>query len=84
MRTTRKPSAPMSETVSAINMSMPWITLITAINVVVARITPNSVKKLRSLLPRRESSAKLADSQKDAFFRVAGVAKKRVSLSKDG
>jgi hypothetical protein len=39
---------------------------ITAISVVVARIIPSSVRKLRSLLERSESNATNADSRKDA------------------
>ena len=45
---------------------MPEITLITAISVVVARIIPSSVRKLRSLLPRSEWSAPFTASQNDA------------------
>jgi len=43
--------------------------LITEINVVVERMIPNSVRKLRSLLPRKESSATRAASQNEAFDR---------------
>src|SRR5208337_4249974 len=39
---------------------------ITAINVVVARMMPSSVRKLRSLLERRESAAIAAASRNDA------------------
>src|SRR4051812_896165 len=42
---------------------------VTAMSVVVARIMPNNVKKLRSLFLRRESTAILAASQKDALGR---------------
>ena len=44
------------------------MTDITAISVVVARMIPSSVRKLRSLLPRSEASATLAASCKDARF----------------
>ena len=47
--------------------SMPWITDITAISVVVERIIPSSVRKLRSLLERSESNATDAASKKDAW-----------------
>ena len=36
---------------------MPWIIDITAISVVVARMMPSRVRKLRSLLERSESAA---------------------------
>jgi hypothetical protein len=39
----------------------------TEIRVVVDRIIPNNVKKLRSLLPRSESSATRAASKKEAL-----------------
>src|SRR5262245_47285838 len=45
---------------------MPEITLITAMRVVVARMIPSNVRKLRSLLPRREWSAPFTASQNDA------------------
>src|SRR5579883_2125484 len=56
---------------------MPWITAITAIRVVVERIIPSSVRKLRSLLLRSESSATAAASKKEAredftIFRIRG------------
>ncbi len=53
IRTMRKPSEPMLDMVLAMYTSMPWIIDITAISVVVARMIPSSVRKLRSLLPRR-------------------------------
>jgi hypothetical protein len=56
----------MSETLLAMYTSMPWITDITAIKVVVARMIPNNVKKLRSLLERKESAATAVASRKDA------------------
>ena len=68
MRTARNPSVPMEEALSAMYTSMPWITHITAISVVVERIIPSSVRKLRSLLDRRESNATLAASRKDAWL----------------
>ena len=52
-RSTRNPSLPMVEAVSAMYTSMPWITDMTAISVVVERIMPSSVRKLRSLLDRK-------------------------------
>ena len=45
---------------------MPEITDITAISVVVARMMPSSVRKLRSLLPRSDCSAPITASQNDA------------------
>ncbi len=56
----------MLDAVSAIKTSIPWITAITAINVVVDRMIPSSVRKLRSLLARSESKATAADSKKEA------------------
>src|SRR6202022_4288870 len=49
---------------------MPWIMDMTAINVVVARIMPSSVRKLRSLLDRSESAATDAASRKDAVWAI--------------
>jgi hypothetical protein len=46
---------------------MPEITDITAISVVVARMIPSNVRKLRSLLPRSEWRAPLTASQNDAW-----------------
>ena len=46
--------------------SMPWIMAITAISVVVARMIPSSVRKLRSFLERSESAAIAAASANDA------------------
>ena len=45
---------------------MPCTKDVTAINVLVARMIPSSVRKLRNLLLRRESTAIPADSQKEA------------------
>src|SRR5580692_505099 len=45
---------------------MPEITDITAISVVVARMMPSSVRKLRSLLPRSDWMAPVTASQNDA------------------
>ena len=69
MRTMRKPSEPMLETLSAMYRFMPWIRAVTAIRVVVARMMPSSVRKLRSLFLRRESRAMRAASQKEALRR---------------
>src|SRR6266849_5712353 len=49
---------------------MPWITDMTAINVVVARMMPNSVRKLRSLLERNESAATSVASRNDAVWAI--------------
>ena len=46
--------------------SIPLITLITAISVVVARMMPSRVRKLLSLLERSEAAAPAIASQKDA------------------
>src|ERR1035438_4506103 len=46
---------------------MPEITDITAIKVVVARIMPSRVRKLRSLLPRSEWRAPFTASQNEAW-----------------
>jgi hypothetical protein len=56
----------MEEAVLAIYTSMPWMTDITAISVVVEMIMPNRVRKLRSLLERSESKATEAASKNDA------------------
>ena len=69
MRTIRKPSAPMLETLSAMYRFMPWINAVTAISVVVARMIPSKVRKLRSLLVRRESTAMRVASQNEALRR---------------
>ena len=74
MRTTRKPSEPMLETFSAMYRFIPWIRAVTAISVVVARMIPSSVRKLRSLFLRSESTAIRVASQNDADrrnFRVS-------------
>src|SRR5438874_8201009 len=57
----------MVDAFCAMYTSMPEITLITAISVVVARMMPRSVRKLRSLLPRSECKAPFTASQNDAF-----------------
>jgi hypothetical protein len=44
------------------------MTAITAISVVVARIMPSKVRKLRNLDDLSESAATRADSKKDAFL----------------
>ena len=69
MRTTRNPSAPMSETFSAMYTFMPWMRAVTTIRVVVARMMPSRVRKLRSLFLRSESSAIRLASQKEAVGR---------------
>ena len=73
-RSTRNPSLPMVEAVVAMKTSIPWITAMTAISVVVDRMIPSSVRKLRSLLDRSESSATEAASRKEArdctIFRI--------------
>ena len=57
----------MLDAVSAMKTSMPWITEMTAMSVVVERMMPSSVRKLRILLDRRESNATEAASRKDAW-----------------
>src|SRR5215472_15866123 len=49
---------------------MPWIMDMTAIRVVVARMMPSSVRKLRNLLDCSESAATAAASRKDAFWAI--------------
>src|ERR1035437_6416380 len=83
MRTTRKPSEPMLETFSAIYRFMPWISAVTAISVVVARMMPSSVRKLRSLFLRSESSAIRVASQNDAERRNERVSN-TVLVEEDG
>ena len=51
---------------------MPWISAVTAINVVVARMMPSKVRKLRSLLVRSESMAMRVASQKAAPIPIFG------------
>ena len=46
---------------------MPWMRAVTAIRVVVARMIPSSVRKLRSLFLRSESRAIRVASQKEAL-----------------
>jgi len=66
----------MVDALVAIKMSMLWITAITAISVVVDRMIPSRVRKLRSLLPRKESRATAAASRKEAWdctsYRIRG------------
>src|SRR6476646_7007975 len=50
---------------------MPLITAITAIKVLVARMMPSSVRKLRSLLDRSEAAAPRTASQKDALDSIS-------------
>ena len=57
----------MVEALVATTVSIPWITAMTEISVVVDRIIPSNVRKLRSLLPRSESSATRAASKKEAW-----------------
>src|SRR5579871_6876518 len=47
---------------------MPWMIDITAMSVVVARMSLRSVRKLRSLLARRESAATEAASRNEAVW----------------
>ena len=49
MRSTRNPSLPMVDAVLAMYTSMPWITDITAISVVVERIMPEQRQKAAQL-----------------------------------
>ena len=70
MRCTLKPSAPMLDTFCATYTFMPSITDMTAIRVVVARMIPSSVRKLRNLLPRKESAAPVTASPKEALVRI--------------
>src|SRR5271157_4820876 len=48
---------------------MPWMRAVTAIRVVVARMIPSNVRKLRSLFLRSESRAIRVASQKEALKR---------------
>src|SRR5471030_2178044 len=57
----------MPETLSAMTRSMPEITDITAMSVVVARMMPRMVMKLLSLLERRDWTAPFTASQNDAL-----------------
>src|ERR1700678_692588 len=52
---------------------MPEITDITAISVVVARMMPSSVRKLRSLLPRSDWMAPVTASQNDACVLIQSL-----------
>jgi len=56
----------MVDALVATTTSIPWMTDMTQIRVVVDRIMPSSVRKLRSLLPRSESIATIAASKNDA------------------
>jgi hypothetical protein len=57
----------MLDAVVAMNTSIPWITEVTAMSVVVERIIPRRVRKLRILLDRIESNATEAASRNDAW-----------------
>src|ERR1017187_10949041 len=48
---------------------MPWMSAVTAIRVVVARMMPRRVRKLRNLFLRKESRAMREASQKEALRR---------------
>src|ERR1039457_1827596 len=67
MRATVYPLAPRSVTFWATTTSMPEMTDITEIRVVVARMMPNSVRKLRSLADRSDWAAPFTASQNDAL-----------------
>src|SRR5580658_8198466 len=69
MRTIRNPSAPMFDTLSEMYTFIPWMSAVTAISVVVARMMPSSVRKLRSLFLCSELKAIRVDSQKEALGR---------------
>src|ERR1700732_2063942 len=57
----------MLETLSAMTRSIPEITDMTAISVVVARMMPRRGRKLLSLLPRRDWTAPFTARQNDAL-----------------
>ena len=62
---------------------MPWISAVTAISVVVARMMPSSVRKLRSLFLCNELKAMRVASQKEALgrnlrARLTGLTKQTV------
>ena len=59
----------MFETLSAMYTFMPWMSAVTAISVVVARMMPSSVRKLRSLFLCNELKAMRVASQKEALGR---------------
>ena len=65
----RNPSAPMLDTLSEMYRFIPWISAVTAISVVVARMMPSSVRKLRSLFLCNELKAMRVASQKEALGR---------------
>src|ERR1035437_8248257 len=67
MRAMVYPLAPRSVTFWATTTSMPEMTDITEIRVVVARMMPNSVRKLRSLAHRSDWEAHFTASQNDAL-----------------
>src|SRR5271157_4632740 len=62
---------------------MPWMSAVTAIRVVVARIIPSSVRKLRSLFLRKESTAMRPASQKEALGRNWDVRDAMIVYGKD-
>src|SRR4051794_38866056 len=84
IRTTRKPSAPILDTLSAMYRFMPWMREVTAIRVVVARMIPSSVRKLRSLFLRSESSAMRVASQNEALKRNFGDVGNWLQLGRRG
>jgi hypothetical protein len=59
----------MFDSLSEMYRFMPWMNDVTAISVVVARMIPSKVRKLRSLFLLRESMAIRAASQKEALGR---------------
>src|SRR5579862_9516266 len=63
---------------------MPWIRAVTAISVVVARMMPSKVRKLRSLFLRNESSAIRVASQKEALGRNCRLSATRTYLADEG
>src|ERR1039458_6838102 len=67
MRAMVYPSAPRSVTFWATTTSMPEMTDITEIRVVVARMIPRSVRKLRSLADRSDCAAPFTASQNEAL-----------------
>src|ERR1700690_1854277 len=63
---------------------MPWIRAVTAMRVVVARMMPSRVRKLRSLFLRNESSAIRVASQKEALGRNCRLSATRTYLADEG
>ena len=59
----------MFDTLSEMYTFIPWMSAVTAISVVVARMMPSSVRKLRSLFLCNELKAMRVASQKDALGR---------------